>query len=61
MVEVKKKKCQSHTVFRTYRIGTLRSAGEQDGDDVKGRWQQGAEGVTWTVERGTKRMMGKLT
>ena len=61
MVEGKKNVRESYTVVRTYRIGTLRSAAEQDGENMKGRWQQGAEGNIRSWEGGTKRTVEKLT
>ena len=60
MVEVKGNVSESYTVVRTFRIGTLKSAGEQDGENMKGRWQQGVEGNIRTLERGTKRTLEKL-
>jgi hypothetical protein len=57
MVEAKKNVIESYRAVRTYRIGTLKSGGEQDGENMKGRWQQGVEGNIRTLERGTKRSL----
>lgn len=51
---------ESYTVVRTCRIGTLKSAGEQDGENMRRRWQQGVEGNIRTLEIGTKRTLEKL-
>jgi len=52
---------ESYTVVRTYRSGTVRSGGEQDGENMKGRWPQGVEGNILTVERVTKKKLEELT
>jgi hypothetical protein len=47
-------------IVRICRTGTPKSAGERDGDDMKGRWQQGVEGNIRTLEGVTKRTLEKL-